>query len=45
VVVIERLYDVKFGQTQIRRILGILGFSVQEPEKRAIERDEEAVRG
>ncbi len=43
-VVIERLYDVKFGQTQIWRILGALGFSVQKPEKRAIERDEEAVR-
>ena len=43
-VVIERLYDVKFGQTQIWRILGALGFSVQKPEKRAIERDEDAVR-
>src|SRR5471032_3455758 len=43
-VLIERLYDVKFGQTQIWRILGALGFSVQKPEKRAIERDEDAVR-
>jgi transposase len=43
-VVIERLYDVKFGQTQIWRIVGALGFSVQKPEKRAIERDEDAVR-
>jgi transposase len=43
-VVIERLYDVKFGQTQIWRILDALGFSVQKPEKRAIERDEDAVR-
>jgi transposase len=43
-VVIERLYDVKFGQTQIWRILGTLGFSVQKPEKRAIERDEDSVR-
>jgi transposase len=42
-VLIERLYGVKFGQTQIWRILGILGFSVQQPERRAIERDEEAV--
>lgn len=42
-VVIERLYGVKFGQTQIWRILGGLGFSVQKPERRAIERDEDAV--
>ena len=41
-VLIERLYGVKFGQTQIWRILGSLGFSVQKPERRAIERDEEA---
>lgn len=40
---IERLYGVKFGQTQIWRILGALGFSVQKPERRAIERDEDAV--
>jgi transposase len=43
-VLIERLYGVKFGQTQIWRILGGLGFSVQKPERRAIERDEDAVR-
>ena len=42
-VLIQRLYGVKFGQTQIWRILGSLGFSVQKPERRAIERDEEAV--
>lgn len=42
-VLIERLYGVKFGQTQIWRILGSLGFSVQKPERRAIERDEDAV--
>ena len=40
---IERLYGVKFGQTQIWRILGNLGFSVQKPERRALERDEDAV--
>ena len=34
---------VKFGQTQIWRILGGLGFSAQKPERRAIERDEDAV--
>jgi len=43
-VLIKRLYGVKFGQTQIWRILGGLGFSAQKPERRAIERDEEAVR-
>lgn len=43
-VVIERMYGVKFGPTQTWRILGALGFSVQKPEKRAIERDENAVR-
>jgi transposase len=42
-VLIERLYGVKFGQTHIWRILGGLGFSVQKPERRAIERDEDAV--
>ena len=44
-VVIHRLYGVKFGQTQIWRILGALGFSAQEPEKRAIERNKDAVHG
>ena len=43
-VVIERLHGVRFGQTQIWRILGSLGFSPQKPEKRAIERNEDAVR-
>ena len=42
-ILIERLYGVKFSQTQIWRILGGLGFSVQKPERRAIERDEQAV--
>ena len=42
-VLIERLYGVKFGQTQIWRILGGLGFSVQKPERRALERNEDAV--
>lgn len=42
-VLINRLYGVKFSQTQIWRILGGLGFSVQKPERRAIERDEDAV--
>jgi transposase len=42
-VLIERQFGVKFGQTQIWRILGGLGFSVQKPERRAMERDEDAV--
>ncbi len=42
--VIERLHGVRFGQTQVWRILGALGFSPQKPEKRAIERKEDAVR-
>ena len=42
--VIERMHGVRFSQTQIWRILGSLGFSVQKPEKRAIERNEDAVR-
>ena len=42
-VLIGRQYGVKFGQTQIWCILGGLGFSVQKPERRAIERDEDAV--
>lgn len=44
-VVIQRMYDVKFGQTQIWRLLGALGFSVQKPDRRAIERNEDTVRG
>ena len=42
--VIERMHGVRFGQTQIWRILGSLGFSPQKPEKRAIERNDDAVR-
>lgn len=42
--VIERLHGVRFGQTQVWRILDRLGFSPQKPDKRAIERDEDAVR-
>ncbi len=42
--VIERMHSVRFGQTQVWRILGSLGFSPQKPEKRAIERNEDAVR-
>jgi transposase len=42
-VVIERLYGIRFGTTQLWRILGALGFSAQKPEKRALERNEDAV--
>ena len=42
--VIERMHGVRFSQTQVWRILGALGFSPQKPDKRAIERDEDAVR-
>ncbi len=42
--IIHRLHGVRFGQTQVWRILGALGFSPQKPEKRAIERDDNAVR-
>jgi transposase len=42
--IIERLHGVRFGQTNVWRILGSLGFSPQKPEKRAIERNEDAVR-
>lgn len=44
-VVIERMQGVRFSQGHVWRILGSLGFfSPQKPEKRAIERDEGAVR-
>ncbi len=42
--VIERMHGVRFSQAQVWRILGNLGFSPQKPEKRAIERNEDAVR-
>jgi len=41
---IERLYGVSFSEVHVWRILGALGFSPQKPEKRAIERNEDAVR-
>jgi transposase len=42
--VIQREHGVVYGLTQVWRILGTLGFSAQKPEKRAIERDEDAVK-
>ena len=41
---IERMYGVRFSRAHVWRILGALGFSPQKPDKRAIERDEDAVR-
>jgi len=40
---IERLYGVTFSEVHVWRLLGALGFSSQKPERRAIERNEEAV--
>jgi transposase len=42
-VVVQRMFGVEFSLSQIWRILGGLGFSVQKPERRALERDEDAV--
>ena len=41
--VIERMHGIRFSHVQVWRILGSLGFSPQKPEKRAIERNEDAV--
>ncbi len=43
-VLIERMHGVRFSRAHVWRLLGSLGFSPQKPEKRAIERDEDAVR-
>jgi len=43
-VLIKREFGIVYGKTQVWRILGALGFSPQKPEKRAIERNEDAVR-
>jgi transposase len=40
---IERLYGVRFSEVHVWRLLGAMGFSSQEPERRAIERNDEAV--
>lgn len=40
---IERLYDVRFSQVHVWRLLGAMGFSSQKPDRRAIERDDSAV--
>jgi transposase len=40
---IERLYGVRFSEVHVWRLLGTMGFSSQKPERRAIERNEQAV--
>ena len=40
---IERMFGVTYSEVHVWRILGMLGFSNQKPERRAIERNEEAV--
>lgn len=40
---IERMFGVSYSEVHVWRILGALGFSNQKPERRAIERNEEAV--
>lgn len=42
-VLIERLYGVKFGQTQVWRILGSLDVPVQKLERRAVQRSSKVV--
>jgi transposase len=42
-VLIERLYGVTFSEVHVWRLLGALGFSSQKHDRRAIERNEEAV--
>ncbi|TXF10049.1 IS630 family transposase, partial [Pelomicrobium methylotrophicum] len=40
---IEKRFGIKYSEVHVWRLLGAMGFSSQKPEKRAIERDEEAV--
>lgn len=42
-ILLERLHGVRFSQVHAWRLLGAMGFSWQKPERRAIERDEQAV--
>jgi transposase len=41
--VVARHFKVRYSHTQVWRLLGSLGFSVQRPAKKAIERDEAAI--
>lgn len=40
---IDKAFGIKYSDVHVWRILGALGFSSQKPEKRAIERNEDAV--
>ena len=40
---IEKRFGITYSDVTVWRILGSMGFSSQKPEKRAIERNEEAV--
>lgn len=40
---VQRLYGVSFSTVHVWRLLGAMGWSSQKPERRAIERDEQAV--
>lgn len=40
---IEKRFGIQYSDVNVWRILGAMGFSSQKPEKRAIERNEEAV--
>jgi transposase len=40
---IEKRFGIRYSDVHVWRILGSMGFSSQKPEKRAIERNEEAV--
>lgn len=40
---IQKAFGIKYSDVHVWRLLGTLGFSSQKPEKRSIERDEDAV--
>jgi transposase len=42
--VIQRLFGVRYSEVHIWRLLGQMGFSSQKPERRAVERDQDAIR-
>jgi len=41
---IKRQFGIEYSDVHVWRLLGSMGFSSQKPERRAIERDEDAVR-
>lgn len=42
--VIERQFGVRYSEVHVWRLLGQMGFSSQKPDRRALERDEKAIR-